>query len=73
MKQYSGYRELCLLYDGFLDNGVTKHVRICACVIVQFAQRCNLLALFTIALRIYNLAGMVIFIVQAKAELYFSD
>ena len=28
-----------LLYGDFLDDGVTNHVRICACVIVQFAQK----------------------------------
>ena len=38
---YSGYRELFLLYGDFLDDGVTNHMRICACVIVQFAQKYN--------------------------------
>ena len=30
-----------LLYGDFLDDGVTNHVRICACVIGQFAQKYN--------------------------------
>ena len=38
-----------LLYGDFLDNGMANYVRICACVIVQFAQKYNLLALFSIA------------------------
>ena len=41
---------ICCMHGDFLDNGVTNHVCISACVVVQFAQKYNVLALFTIAL-----------------------
>ena len=55
-------------YGDFLDNGLTNHMRICACTIIQFAQKHNLSAL--LAITIYKLFKMVVFIVQTKAELF---
>ena len=43
-----------MVYGYSLDNDMTNHVRICACIIVQFAQKHNLSTLFTITF-IYKL------------------
>ena len=55
-----------VLYTG---TPILYHMYICACVIVQFAQKHNLLGLFTITSRTYTYINyVVVFIVQTKAE-----
>ena len=53
---FSGQREFVKMQGDFLDNGVTNHAGMYACVVALFVQKWYLLALLTIVLYLTLLA-----------------
>ena len=53
---FSGQREFVKMYCDFLDNGLTNHLGVCACVVLLFVQKWYLLALLAIVLYLTLLA-----------------